>query len=174
MGRRRRKYKRLTGEQVQFVLRLLAEWTPLHEIGSSFCEVFAGEITHNQIQHYRDHPKWRPEIERLRTALVNRISDIPIASKFWRLRARQRLFDAENRYRIVRYAGVRRVIRQPDGSVVEEPIAIEELPLGEVRQLLLDSAKETGDLSEKRELTGRLTLEQLVTAATDDPESPGE
>ena len=174
MARRGTKQRRLTGEQVQFILRLVAEWTPPAEVCSSFRRIFGCEIVHRQVQHYRDHRKWRPEIERLRTALVARISDIPIASKFWRLRARQRLFDAENRYRVVRYAGVRRIVEQPDGSVVEEPIPIEEIPLGELRQLLLDSAKETGDLSERREISGTVTLEQLVGEAAGEREKPGE
>ena len=143
MGKRRKKPRPFTAAEVQLVLRLLAEWTPLHDIVAEFENTFGRKILHGNVQRYRDSAKWRPEIERLRTALVNRISDIPIASKFWRLRARQRLF--------------------------EGPLA----PTSEQRQLLLDAARETGDLSEKRELTGRLTLEQLVAAATE-PEAPGE
>lgn len=143
MRKRRQKQRKFTASEIQLVIRLLAEWAPLGEIVAEFESTFRRKISHAHVQRYRDSPKWRPEIERLRTALVNRISDIPIGSKFWRLRARQRLF--------------------------ESPLA----PLGEQRQLLLDAARETGDLSEKRELTGKLTLEQLVAAATE-PEVDGE
>lgn len=144
MGAKQKKHQRLTGEQRRWIIRLLAEWCGPQEIAEGFESTFGRKISHSLVQHYRDSEKWRPEIERARTALLHRISDIPIASKYWRILQRYKLFESENRYRITRYAG----------SYQGDPgVPIEELPLGELRQLLLDAAREMGDLTERHEVS---------------------
>lgn len=131
---------RLNAEHREFVCRMFAEFATPSEVMKALEEQHGINLANHQaVQHYRDSEKWRPIIEEMRTALIFNINRLPIASKYWRLKQLQDLFNSENRYRVVRYAKVNEHDYTP----------IEELPLGELRNLLRQAAEELGELRER-------------------------
>lgn len=132
----------LTGEQKRFVCRLFAEYCTPVEIQNAVREHFGFTLALPSVIYYRDCPKWQSVILEMRVALIRNLADLPISSKYWRLKKIHELFDTENRYRVVRYSG-------------KSEIPIEEKPVGELRQLLQLAAEELGELRQVHEFSGK-------------------
>jgi len=128
---------------------MFAEFERPEVIRQALRERYGFLLAVQSVIYYRDSPKWQAVIVQMRGALINHLEDLPIASKYWRLKQLCELFETENRYRVVRYSGKS-----------ERPI--EEKPLGELRQLLQLAAEELGQLRRVQVHEGKLTLEQLV------------
>jgi hypothetical protein len=140
MAKRQRK-NHLNAEQKRFICRMFAEFAAPSQVQAEFEKAFGFQLALSTIYHYRDAELWRPVILDMRKALVNHLGDLPICSKYWRLKQLHELFESENRYRIVRYSG-------------KSEIPIEEKPVGELRQILALAAEELGELRKVLEHQG--------------------
>jgi len=140
MGRVQR-INHLTAEQKRFICRIFAEYGKPVEVQKAVRAQYGFTLALNTIIHYRDSELWKPVILEMREALINHLADLPICSKFWRLKKAGELFETENRYRVTRYSGKS-----------ESPIA--EKPVGELRQLLAYAAEELGELRQVVEQRG--------------------
>lgn len=140
MASRQRK-NHLTAEQKRFICRLFAEYAKPVEIQDAVREQYGFTLALQSVIYYRDAPTWQTTIAAMRTALINHLADLPICSKFWRLKKAGELFETENRYRVTRYSG-------------KSEIPIQEKPVGELRQLLAYAAEELGELRQVVEQRG--------------------
>lgn len=138
---KRQRSSHLTGEQQQFIVRLIAEFAGPTEIQQEFEKAYGFTLALTTICHYSSHAKWREPIAQMRAALINRLDEIPLCSKFYRLKKLDELFHSENRYRTVRYSGR-----------LDHPI--EEKPVGELRQIAALVAQELGELRQVHEHAG--------------------
>ncbi len=128
---------RLTGSQRTFVLRCLAEYLGPMETVKAVKVRFGRDLTAAAVLWYRDHPRWKAEVQRIRAELEQRLDDVPIQSKRWRQRRRVEVFK-----------------RAASGV---------DINLGAARGLLLDGAREAGDL--KDQAGGPINVNvQLVSA----------
>ncbi len=142
----------LTGEQKRFVCRLFAEFEPPEKIRQALRQQYGIHLALPSIIHYRDSDKWGPIIEQMRKSLIEHIGDIPLCSKYYRLKRLDELFHSENHYRVVRYSGRS-----------EHPI--EEKPVGELRQLCALAAQELGELKSVLEHDASASLEEIILGA---------
>jgi len=148
----RRRKNNLTGDQKRFICRLFAEFAEPTEIQCEVEKAFGFRLALSTIYHYRDADKWRSVVETFRADLVKKLTDIPLCSKFYRLKKLDQLFHDENRYRVVRYSG-------------KSEIPIEEKPVGELRQLCALVAQELGELKQVLEHDASASLEEIILGA---------
>ena len=139
---------RLDADQKQFIIGRLAEFCGLRETSRLFKTRFGFTPSLQSIHHYSHSPKWSAEIDKLRDVLREQIATLPIASKFWRLKKLQALFDQESRYRTVR------LIRTGGSNDAPRFTRIREIPLKEIRELLRQAAEELGELRQVHEHRG--------------------
>ncbi len=111
---------KLTGPAKDAVCQLLAEHARPIEVQAAVKQEFGIEVSLPAIVWYRDSPKWSKVIEAKRQALDANVDRLPISSRYWRLKKRQELLDQA------------RSGEKPD--------------LGTARGILLDAAKELGQL----------------------------
>jgi hypothetical protein len=111
---------KLTGPAKDAVCQLLAEHARVTEVQAAVKQEFGIEVSLPAIVWYRDSPKWSKIIEAKRQALDANLDRLPISSRYWRLKKRQELLDQA------------RSGEKPD--------------LGTARGILLDAAKELGQL----------------------------
>lgn len=157
----RERKNHLNTEQKRFICRLFAEFCGAEEVRQKVRDHYGFLLALNSVIHYRDSEKWKPVIIAMREGLVTNLKDLPIVSKYWRLKKLCELFESENHYRVTRYSGKS-----------ENPI--EEKPVGELRQLLALAAQELGELKQVMEHEGKVSLETLVAdPAAGDPDAGG-
>ncbi len=111
---------KLTGPAKDLVCQLLAEFARPTEVQAAVKDEFGIQVSLPSILWYRDSPKWSKVIEAKRQALDANVDRLPISSRYWRLKKRQELLDQA------------RFGEKPD--------------LGTARGILLDAAKELGQL----------------------------
>ena len=109
------------------VCQLLAEHARPSEVQAAIREEFGIEVTLPTIVWYRKSAKWSEVIAEKRKALDANLDRLPIASKFWRMRQRQQILAQAQ-------TGDR-----PD--------------LGTARGLLVDAAREMGQLQPEESST---------------------
>lgn len=133
----------LDDTQRDFILDLIAEYQPPRYICRAFQREFGRSIARSLVSYYKANEKHRDGILLRRARLKATILDrIPIASKYHRLKALDKLFDTENRYRVVRWT------KGTDARGNECQLPVFEKPVGELRALLQLAAQEMGDLTE--------------------------
>lgn len=111
----------LSAEAKTMVCRMFAEHAAPKEIQEALERDFGQRLARRSITYYREHPKWAAVIDKAREALEADVRRLPISSKYWRIKKRGDLIAKHETF----------------------PSA-----LGAVRGLLLDAAKELGDVTE--------------------------
>ena len=145
----------LSSEHKRLICRLFAEFAEPTEVQAAVEKTFGFRLALSTLYHYRDSEKWKAVVLEMRKELLRHLEDLPIASKYWRLKQLCELFASENRYRVVRYSG-------------KSEIPIEEKPVGELRQLLALAAEELGELKRKVEHEVGSSLEEIIAGALPD------
>ncbi len=112
--------RNLTGRAKQLVVRMLAEYEKPAAIRAAVKEHFGVEISREAVYFYSRHPKWQKLIQEKRRLLEAEIDELPISSRYWRMKERESL---------LRQA---RTQSKPD--------------LGTARGVLTDAAREMGQL----------------------------
>ena len=125
----------LTAEERKTLIRGLAEGLRPMEIIDLVLEEHGREISFAAVRYYRDAEKWRDAIGAERDRLAERLAELPLSQAFIRQRMRADLITKH---------------RDTSGA------------LGAVRGLLLDAAKESGDLKEDAGTSAVQLTVQLV------------
>mgnify|MGYP001575124075 CR=1 FL=1 len=77
--------KKLADEQLHFVIRMIACFTPSSEISKKLRDNYGVHITSKQIAQYKNSEQWKPYLEKLRSVWLQQVMEEPIANKRVRL-----------------------------------------------------------------------------------------
>ncbi len=84
---------KLNGPAKHLICQMLAEFESPGTIQNAVENRFGVRVSRETIYHYRNHPRWKKIIEDKRRALDHNLEQLPIGSKYWRMRKRQDLVE---------------------------------------------------------------------------------
>ena len=84
---------KLNGRAKSLICQLLAEFESPVTILNAVENQFGVRISRESIYYYKNEPRWKKVIAEKRRALDHNLEQLPIGSRYWRMRKRQELVE---------------------------------------------------------------------------------
>lgn len=119
---RKRYNPRLSQEHKLFIVKQFAAYEKTADIVVALKEQFSIDVAKHTVDAYRYKPEWAAKIVALRKTLDAQLSDIPLSSRFYRMKERQNLYEGKG----PKKSSVRREKREILTEAAKEMAAKEE------------------------------------------------